>query len=151
MPLQSLTQGGCYNKICTGTLNVYIETQHWLWRCPVVSLSCWLMKPATRLCERKLIIYKQSCKDARPQSRCAVKRNACQTITDHHTSPVGTTELCRAYSALIALGIMLAGIPCWRTSYLPKSVNPYRVQIHIMNKIIAWLFDSSLYRTHVKF
>ena len=51
-----------------------------------------------------LISYKQSRKDARTQSRCVVKRNACQTTTDHHTSPVGTTELCRAYSALIALG-----------------------------------------------
>ena len=51
-----------------------------------------------------LISYKQSRKDARTQSRCVVKRNACQTTTDHHTSPVGTAELCRAYSALIALG-----------------------------------------------
>ena len=51
MPLQSLTQGGCYNKICTDTLNVYIETQHWLWRWLVVLLSCWLKKPATRLWE----------------------------------------------------------------------------------------------------
>ena len=69
-----------------------------------------------------LITYKQSRRDARPQSRCAVKRNACQTTTDHHRSPVGTTELCRAYSALIGLWIILAGIPCLRTSYLSKSV-----------------------------
>ncbi len=27
-----------------------------------------------------------------------------QTTTDHHTSPVGTTEVCRAYSALIGFG-----------------------------------------------
>ena len=50
-----------------------------------------------------LITYKQSCKDAGLQSRCAVKRNACQTTTDHHRSPGGMTELCRAYSALIGL------------------------------------------------
>ena len=47
-----------------------------------------------------LITYKQSCKDAKLQSRCAVKRNACQT----------TTELCRAYSALIGLGSSWAEI-----------------------------------------
>ncbi|MBQ3594822.1 MAG: hypothetical protein II981_05395 [Bacteroidales bacterium] len=46
-----------------------------------------------------------------------MKRNACQTTTDHHTSPVGTAELCRSIVCLL-------------------SVNPYRVQIHLM-KIIA--------------
>ena len=56
------------------------------------------------------ITYKQSCKDARVQSRCVVKRNACQTTTDHHTSPVGTAELCRAYSALIGFGSSWAEI-----------------------------------------
>ena len=76
-----------------------------------------------------------------------MKRNACQTTTDHHTSPVGTAELCRAYSALIALGSSWAEITL-TLHRLPAICNPYRVQVYLM-KIIAWLFDSSLYQTHV--
>ena len=84
------------------------------------------------------ITYKQSRKDARTQSWCVVKRNACQTTTDHHTSPVGTAELCRAYSAysaLIALGSSLAEITL-TLHLLPAICKPYRVQVYLM-KIIA--------------
>ncbi len=81
------------------------------------------------------ITYRQSCRDARAQSRCAVKRNACQTTTDHHTSPVGTAELCRAYSALIGFGSFKQRLRC-RSIVCLLSVNPYRVQIHLM-KIIT--------------
>ena len=56
------------------------------------------------------ITYKQSCKDARAQSRRSVSPHTCQTTTDHHRSPGGTTELCRAYSALIGLGSSWAEI-----------------------------------------